>query len=237
MAQTVELSITCPRCNTEFEANGYTLIDAGDEADAEALWQVQNASFNTAQCPNCGAAGLIPIPLLFHDPEAQLLLCFVPGAEQYSEEQITQLIGPLLQEFIDSMPADDEQFEYLFHPIVTDDPAALVAAARGEVVTGDDGELYIEEEEGEEGDEEGEELSPEEQLAVNQRVQLLQSLFEAEDSIQRITLLRDNRAMVDDLFEEMMETVLYQAQANQPEMVPELTKFRNEIQVFRASNP
>jgi hypothetical protein len=236
MAQIVDINITCPRCSTEFEVGGFTVVDAGDEADAEALWQVQNGTFNRAICPNCQATGMIPIPMLLHVPEASLLLCFLPGADQFTEEQVTQLISPLLLEFIESKP-DTEEFEYLQHPIVTDDLEAIVKAARGEIVVGDDGEFYIEE--GEEGEEEGafspDELSDEEKQEIQVRMQLLQVLFQTDDSLQRIGVLRDNKPLVDEFLVEMLDTLMQQAQMTQPEIVPSLNKIRNEVEVFVAS--
>ena len=35
MSQTLELQLTCPSCQTEFETTAHTLVDKADEADAE----------------------------------------------------------------------------------------------------------------------------------------------------------------------------------------------------------
>jgi CpXC protein len=238
MAQTVDVNITCPRCSTEFEVSGFTVVDAEDEADAEALWQIQNGTFNRAICPSCQAAGMIPIPMLLHVPDASLLLCFLPGADQFSEEQVTQLISPLLLEFIESKPATEE-YEYLQHPIVTDDLEAIIKAARGEIIVGDDGEFYVEEgEEGEEyedGDFDPNELTEEEKQEIQLRMQVLQTLFQTDDSLQRIGILRDNKPLVDEFLVEMLETLTQQAQMTQPELIPSLNKIRNEVEVFLAS--
>ncbi len=234
MSQTFELQLTCPRCGTEFETTGHTLVDTTDEADAEVLWQLQNGTLNVATCPNCSAAGLVPVPVLLHDAERELLLAMVPSAQEMDEETLAQTVGPILQSFISSVP-EEQQAEYLFHPIVTDDPAAIQAAARGELMP----EPYDEDEEYDDADdgEEEAEVSPEEQLEMQKRIELLQFLFEQPDSLQRITTLRQYKHIVDDLFQEMIGVLMQQAQMNQPEVVPVLQKIMNEVEVFRASNP
>ena len=240
MAQSFELQLTCPQCGTEFETTGHTLVDASDEADSEVLWQLQNGSLNIATCPKCEAKGLIPVPVVFHDAAQEMVLAFVPNAQEMDEQSLGQMIGPVLQAFISSVP-EEKQADYLFHPIVTDDPAALQAAARGELSSEEfvEGEEDYEDEdyEDEEGGEEEEELSPEEQRQMQQRVELLQFLFESPDSLQRISTLRQYKHLVDDLFQQMIAVLLQQAQQTQPEIVSSLQKIMNEVEVFRASNP
>jgi hypothetical protein len=239
MAQSLELQLTCPNCGTEFETKGHTIVDAGDEADAEVLWELQNGTLNVAHCPKCEAGGFIPIPVVYHDPQRELLLAFVPNANEMDEESLGGMIGPILQAFISSVPEDQQQ-DYLFRPIVTDDPVALQAAANGDLL----GEEGFEEGSSfdygdeDEGDEEGEEeeLSPEDQQEIQQRIQLLQRLMEAEDSLQRITLLRSYKTIVDDLFQQMLGVLMQQAQNSQPMLVEQLQKIMNEIEVFRASS-
>jgi hypothetical protein len=132
---------------------------------------------------------------------------------------------------------EEQQADYLFHPIVTDDHAALQAAARGELLA----DSYANDEEfdddDEEDDEDDHELTPEEQRQMAQRVELLQALFESPDSLQRISTLRQYKFLIDDLFQQMIEILLQQALQNQPEIVPALQKIMNEVEVFRASNP
>src|SRR5689334_22854316 len=121
MSQSLELQLTCPQCGTEFETTGHTLVDAADEADAEVLWELQNGSLNVAKCPKCEASGFIPVPVVLHDPEREMLLAFVPNAQEMDEQSLGEMIGPVLQAFISAVP-EEKQAEYLFHPIVTDDP-------------------------------------------------------------------------------------------------------------------
>jgi ribosomal protein S27AE len=237
MSRVVDLDITCPRCGTAFSAQGHTLVDSSDEADAEVFYELQQGSINIARCPNCSASGLIPIPVILHHPEGELLLAFVPGAEQMSEEQVNGVVGPMFEGFISAVPPE-KQAEYLFEPIVTDDPMALVMAARGENLD----ENYEESGEGEEFGEfedDEDELSPEEMQQIQVRQELLQKLLThggAMDSLTRIGILRENKDIVDDMLSQLIGIVTDQAQTIQPEAVPVLNKIMNEVEVFRASN-
>ncbi|HEX2914280.1 MAG TPA: CpXC domain-containing protein [Chloroflexia bacterium] len=241
MSQSIEMQLTCPQCGTEFNSPAHTVVDMANEADSEALWQLQNGTLNKAECPNCQAAGLIPVPVVLNIPEQEKLLVFVPGAYQMDEQQLGSLIGPVLQTYIGNLP-EEEQHEYLLSPIVTDDLSALQQASRGELAldefmadASEEDMEFGEEEEGDEEDEESE-LSPEEQQDLIERMQLLQQLFQANDSLERISMMRASKDKIDDLFLEVIGLLNEQAEDQQPDLVPVLQKIMNEAEVFIASN-
>lgn len=238
MSQALELSLTCPQCGTEFSAEAHTIVDMANEADSEALWQLQNGTLNKIECPNCQTAGIIPVPLLLNSPEKEMLVVFVPGATQMDEMQLSELISPVLQPYLTNMP-EDQQPEYMFRPIITDDPNVLQQAAlgqlNGEDIIGDASE-YVEDEDLE-GDAATEpELTAEEQQDLTARMNLLQQLFQAGDSLERISLMRSQANLVDDLYLEVIGLITEQAQDAQPELIPTLQKMMNEAEVFIASN-
>lgn len=236
MSQALELSLTCPQCGTEFSAEAHTIVDMANEADSEALWQLQNGTLNKIECPNCKTAGIIPVPLLLNSPEKELLVVFAPGATQMDEMQLSELISPVLQPYLGNLP-EDKQAEYMYKPIITDDPTVLQKAALGEIngedIMGDASE-YTEEDEDFEGGEP--ELSAEEQQDLTERMGLLQQLFQANDSLERISLMRAHAPLVDDLYLEVIGLITEQAQNAQPELIPTLQKMMNEAEVFIASN-
>ncbi len=234
MSQAIELQLTCPQCGTEFSHAAHTVVDMGEEADSEALWELQNGTLNRVACPKCEAGGIIPVPVVLHAPEQEMVLVFAPGAQQLEEEQLGEVIGPVLQAFISNVP-EEKQAEYFLRPIVTDDPQALQQAARGELV-GDEFEEGDFDEEGDDEDDDGEELSQEEQEALAARMNLLQSLFQAQDSLERISLMRTNKELVDSMYLEVVALLTEQAQQAQPEVIPTLQKMMNEAEVFIASN-
>jgi DNA-binding TFAR19-related protein (PDSD5 family) len=234
MSRILDLEITCPECGTEFEASGHTIVDAADSTDNNVLQELQEGSINIARCPNCKASGLIPVPVLLHEPVRELLLAFVPNAEEMNEEDISSLIGPMLESFISSIP-EEKQGDYLFEPVVTDDPMALVMAARGETLEEEEFEYDDDDDEYENDD--GEELTEEELAEVQARQQLLQQLLSVDplDSLTRISLLRQNQQIVDDMLVQLVSIVSDQARNIQPEAIPILNKILNEIEVFLAS--
>lgn len=237
MSQALELSLTCPQCNTEFSHPAHTVVDMADEADSEALWQLQNGSLNKVACPNCQAGGIIPVPVVLNVPEKEMLLVFAPGASQMDENQLSDVIGPVLQPFLSNLP-EDKQAEYMFRPIITDDPAALQQAALGQLngqdIIGDDADFEDEDDDDEISEEE--ELSPEEQKDLSDRMGLLQQLFTAQDSLERISVMRSQSALVDELYLEVIALVTEQAEEAQPELIQTLQKMMNEAEVFIASN-
>ena len=133
----------------------------------------QNGTLNKIECPNCQTAGIIPVPLLLNSPEKEMLVVFAPGATQMDETQLSELISPVLQPFLSEMP-EDKQAEYMFRPIITDDPAVLQQAALGQIngedIMGDASEY--EDDNGiveDDGDIE-QELTPEEQQDLTARM-------------------------------------------------------------------
>ncbi|MDB5079185.1 MAG: hypothetical protein JWP00_1109 [Chloroflexi bacterium] len=239
MSQALELSLTCPQCSTEFSHPAHTVVDMADEADSEALWQLQNGSLNKVSCPNCQAGGIIPVPVVLNVPEQQMLLVFTPGASQMDEDQLSEAIGPVLQPFLSSVP-EEKQAEYMFRPIITDDPAALQQAALGQLsgadIIGDADDAEFDEDGDDDDDATEEELSPEEQQDLSARMGLLQQLFTAQDSLERISLMRASGDLVDDLYLEVIALVTEQAEQAQPELIPTLQKMMNEAEVFIASS-
>jgi hypothetical protein len=244
MSQAVELPLTCPQCGIEFSHAAHTVVDMADEADSEALWQLQNGSLNRVACPKCQTGGIIPVPVILHAPAQQMLLVFAPGASEMEEAQLSEIIGPVLQPFLSGLP-EDKQAEYMFRPIITDDPAALQQAALGQLssedIMGDASEYDLDDAEDADDDEEeaevvDEELSPEEQQDLTARMGLLQTLFGATDSLERISLMRGSADLVDELYLEVIALVTEQAEQGQPELLPTLQKMMNEAEVFMASN-
>jgi hypothetical protein len=89
MAETALCRYHCPNCQAELEQEGYIIIDALDEGPVEALF---SGEVNIATCPQCGNQMRLPIPLIYHNGEQQLLIAYVPNAGEMSQEDLTQTI-------------------------------------------------------------------------------------------------------------------------------------------------
>jgi hypothetical protein len=83
--------------------------------DPSAKQRFLSGRFNLINCPNCRYQGQVATPLLYHDPEKELLMSFVPmelGLPQMEQEK---LIGRLMNEVISKLPQDKRK-GYLLSP-------------------------------------------------------------------------------------------------------------------------
>ena len=68
--------IQCPNCQQPIIADINQLFDLSE--DPSAKQRLLSGAFNVIQCPSCGYQGNATTPLVYHDPEKELLLTFVP---------------------------------------------------------------------------------------------------------------------------------------------------------------
>lgn len=62
--------VTCPSCGNRFVSPVLTIIDARQNPDAKAMFL--SGRINVAACPQCGHAGLLNTPIVYHDPDKEL---------------------------------------------------------------------------------------------------------------------------------------------------------------------
>jgi len=56
-----------------------------------------SGAYNLIQCPTCGYQGQVPMPIVYHDPEHELLLTYFPPELNVPVNQQEQMIGPLIK--------------------------------------------------------------------------------------------------------------------------------------------
>ena len=103
----------CPNCGQPMVADTTQLIDV--RMNPELKNQLLSGRLNVASCQVCGFQGQVPIPLVYHDPEKELLLTFTPPDVGKSMEEKESALAPLLQKVIDNL-APEERKGYLFQP-------------------------------------------------------------------------------------------------------------------------
>ena len=111
MYQTVP--VTCPNCNNRFASPVLSIIDVGQYPEAKALFLA--GQINVAVCPQCGHAGRLSPPLVYHDPDEELLLTYVPAELGLPEIEQQRMIGDLTNRLISSLPAEQRK-GYLLRP-------------------------------------------------------------------------------------------------------------------------
>ena len=83
--------------------------------DPSAKQRFLSGRFNTIQCSNCGYQGQVAGPIMYHDPEKELLLTFVPMELGLPQPEQEKLIGRLMNEVINKLPQDKRK-GYLLNP-------------------------------------------------------------------------------------------------------------------------
>ena len=107
--------VTCPACAQPFQTAVQQIFDVREDPAVKGA--VINGVINIAQCPHCGVQGAMGVPFLYHDPDKELALMFMPmqiGSDQVQREQ---LIGRLTRRVMDKLPAEERK-AYLLQPEV-----------------------------------------------------------------------------------------------------------------------
>jgi len=105
--------INCPNCRQPMMADIDQLLDVGQ--DQTAKQKILAGSFNIAACPNCGYQGMIATPLVYHDPNKDLLLTYFPPELGLPINEQERIIGPLITRITNSLPQEKRK-AYLLQP-------------------------------------------------------------------------------------------------------------------------
>lgn len=108
--------IQCPNCQQPVVAEINQLFDLNE--DPSAKQQLLSGAFNLIQCPNCGYQGNAATPLVYHDPEKELLLTFVPPELGLKRDDQEKLIGSMINQVFSRLPQEKRK-GYLFNPQAT----------------------------------------------------------------------------------------------------------------------
>jgi len=106
-------TISCPQCKQPVVAEITRLFDVSQDPQAKQI--LLSGAYNLIQCPNCGYQGPAPTPVVYHDPEKELLLTFFPPELNMPVNQQEQMIGPLINKVMESLPMEERK-AYLFKP-------------------------------------------------------------------------------------------------------------------------
>ncbi|MBN1537874.1 MAG: hypothetical protein JW908_14140 [Anaerolineales bacterium] len=105
--------INCPNCKKSIQADINQLFDVGAEPAMKQLFLSGN--FNIAQCPYCGFQGNLAAPIVYHDPEKELLLTFVPPEVGLSRDEQERALGVLINQAVNRLPQEKRK-AYLLRP-------------------------------------------------------------------------------------------------------------------------
>jgi hypothetical protein len=213
------VQMSCPRCRQPIVAEVEQLFDVG--TDPEAKQRFLSGNINMANCPNCGYQGPLSTPIVYHDPEKELLLTYFPPDLGLPVNEQERLIGPLITQAVNRLPAEKRK-AYLFRP-----QTMLTLQSMIEKVLA------------------GEGITREMMEASQQRLNLLQRLMSASSADVRQEIIRQEHQLVDERFFEifgrLIEASMAQGDQNsaralatlQQEILP-LTEVGQKIQAQQA---
>ena len=105
--------MNCPNCRQPIVADVEQVFDVGVNPSAKQL--LLSGANNTFQCPNCGFSGNVATPIVYHDPDKELLITFVPPEVGLPRNEQEKLIGSLINQVVTSLPQEKRK-AYLLQP-------------------------------------------------------------------------------------------------------------------------
>jgi hypothetical protein len=192
--------INCPNCRQPITADINQLFDVGQDPRAKQL--ILSGMFNLAQCPHCGYQGNLATPIVYHDPDKELLLTYFPPELGLPVNEQERLVGPLLKQVMDSLPVEKRK-GYLLRPQTMFTLQSLVERVL-----------------------EGEGITKEMIEAQQKRLALMQRLLEvtSDDVLQQMA--KENDALLDadffNLFNRLMSAALQARDENSAKQLNDL---------------
>jgi len=104
---------SCPTCRQPVAVDIQQVFDLGK--DPLAKQKILSNTSNFLQCPSCGYQGMLAVPIIYHDPDKELLLTFFPPDLNTSVNEQEKQIGPLINRILNELPQEKRK-AYLLQP-------------------------------------------------------------------------------------------------------------------------
>ena len=108
-----KIQTSCPNCRQPLVAEIQQVIDVKENPQLKEL--LLAGGLNVVRCQVCGFQGPLPVPLVYHDREKELLLTFTPPDPGKTMEEKESALAPLLKQVTDSLKPEERK-GYLFQP-------------------------------------------------------------------------------------------------------------------------
>jgi hypothetical protein len=181
-----------------------TVVDAGRNPEAKALFL--SGQVNIAICPQCGHAGMLSTPLVYHDPEKELLFTYIPTELGLPETEQQRIIGNLTNSVMSALSAEQRK-GYLLRP-----RSFLQLESMIEAILEADG------------------ITPEMLKAQRAKVSLLDRLLNTPGEDARQAIVRENDEQIDYEFFQILSLNIEMAQASKEEQaVQQLFGLREQL--------
>ncbi|MDO9546467.1 MAG: CpXC domain-containing protein [Pelolinea sp.] len=104
---------SCPRCQQPVLVDVQQVFDMGN--DPLAKQKILSNASNFLQCHSCGFQGMLPVPIIYHDPDKELLLTFFPPDLHTPVNEQEKQVGPLINKILNDLPQERRK-AYLLQP-------------------------------------------------------------------------------------------------------------------------
>jgi hypothetical protein len=105
--------VNCPNCRQPVAADIDQLFDVG--VDPAVKQRLLSGSFNTIQCPSCGYQGAFAAPIVYHDPQKELLLTYFPPELNVPRNDQERVLGGLINQVVNRLSLEQRK-GYLLRP-------------------------------------------------------------------------------------------------------------------------
>jgi len=204
MSQVLLARVTCPSCHNQFQTYVEQVLDA--RADPNAKMRVLNGLVNVAVCPHCKMRGALNLPFLYHDPDKELALVYMPMGVGRDDLERQQTIGAFTSAVMDSLPPEERK-AYLLQPQIF-----LTLENLANKILGADG------------------VTPEMIEEQKAKAALLQRMIEATSDEVLEAMIKENDAIIDaDLLRILAMNLEMVQAAGQPASAQRLLALRNKL--------
>lgn len=108
--------ISCPNCRQPVVAEVQQLFDLNEEPAAKE--RLLSGAVNYVRCPHCGYQGNLATPIVYHDPDQEMLLTHVPAELGLPQPEQEKTIGKLINQVMERLPQEKRK-AYLLSPQAT----------------------------------------------------------------------------------------------------------------------
>jgi hypothetical protein len=196
------IQTSCPRCRQPIVAEVQQLFDLS--TDPTAKQRLLSRSTNVSHCQACGYEGLVSVPIVYHDPEKELLLTYFPPELGLPVNEQEKQIGPLINQVVNALPVEKRK-GYLFRP-----QTMLTYQTLIDRILEADG------------------ITKEMIEAQQKRVNLIQKLIATQDAEERKKVISENEAIADGnlfaIFSTLIESAITQGDEQSAQMLSTLNK-------------
>jgi hypothetical protein len=196
--------VSCPNCRQPVAADVDQLFDLN--VDPSAKQRFLSGAFNFIQCSTCGYQGMLSTPIVYHDPEKELLMTFVPQELGLSRDDQERTIGSLINQVVNKLPQEKRK-GYLLNP-----QGAFTLQGMVERVLEADG------------------ITKEMIQAQQQKINLIRRLANTTDESARVEIARQEDALIDAEFFSLLSRLIEAAMgAGDKESAQRLAELQNSL--------